>query len=259
MQFFFRDIPDKILQINKQNKIIKKIDNEINKIIKNSIFVKLSNINSKHLFQYLSILFLSVSFLNYIDIGFKAVIGIILGLTICYIIYDKRLLDVNSYNEQLFLKLQLIKPYPKYFKNYPELIEFFYSIRDFYDYNYQAFTNCIKHMELFLIIYQDIKSGVINCSQNIDIIRNKKKNILNHLHSIIFNMPDNKIIEKKLKKAMTELNKILNMYENDMINICNKQINDNGYSNDKSYVYSGGPKAYNLFTGSKEIEHFNIY
>jgi hypothetical protein len=55
---------------------------------------------------------------------------------------------------------------------------------------------------------------------------------------MIYNIENNKIIENNLKISLNKLNNILTSYENDMINICNTQIVNNGYYNDKSYIYN---------------------
>ena len=257
MDFVFRKSPQVVENIKKQNKKITKINNDINQIIKKSIYVTLSTINSRELFVYILVIIISIIFFNYINIKFKSAVGIVIGLSIAYIIYDKQVLDVSSYENQLKMKLELIRPTPKFFGDYPELIEFFYSIRELYNYNNDSFTNCVKDVDSLLRLYSDIKIGIKYCDKNIDIVKSFKKKALNNLHSIVFDIENNKIIEKKLKKSLTELQKILDIYLDDMINICNKDIEVNGYNIEKSYVYKGGPKAYNTFFAKDE--YFELY
>ena len=257
MDFIFRKTPQMIKNIINQNDKISKLNNKINKTIDNSLYVSLANINSKELFNYFIIIILSIYFFNYINIQFKSVFGIIIGIVIAYIIYNKQVLDISSYNDQLKIKLELIKPTPELFINYPELVEFFYSIREFYDYNRDSFTRCINNIDSFLKIYNDIKIGIKYCDKNIDVVKLLKKKALNNLHSVIFNLEDNFIIEKKLKKSLTTLQKILNIYLNDMIDICNKDIDNNGYNYEKSYIFKDGPSAYNTFLTSNAL--FDLY
>lgn len=257
MDYFIRKSPLHIKNIKKQNKQLEKINNRINEIIKNNFYIKLSNINSKNLFYYIVILISSIIFFNYINIKFKAVIGIIIGLIIIYIIYNKNELNTTLYTNELKIKLELLKPKPLYFENYPELIEFFYSIRNFYNYNNDSFSNCVKDVDTFVKLYNDIKKGIKYSNKNIDVIRLFKKKALNNLHSLIYSIENNKIIEKKLKESLTELNKILNIYIDDMIDIINNDIKKNGYNYEKSYLFKEGPKAYNTFL-SNSI-YFDLY
>jgi hypothetical protein len=250
----FRKPNYEINSIEQRNKLIKKIIENINNIITNSIYVKLVNVDSVSMFYYLLIIIITLYFANFYNIKFKSVIGIILGLTIVYIYYKKNELDVISYNDQLKIKLELIEPRPKNFDSFPELINFFYSIRLFNNYNPEAFSDCIKYIDNILTLYSDISIGIQQCDRNYDIVKDYKFAALNSLHSVIYMLKDNPILENKLKEALIELHKLLNIYEEKIINICNEDINKNGYNIHRKYIYNNMPKAYNL-----NNLYYNIY
>ena len=71
-------------------------------------------------------------------------------------------------------------------------------------------------------------------------------------------MENNNLLERKLKMALNALHKMLNNYENSMIDICNKQIKDTGYNVGRSYVHKGGPHAYNSFDDNSKF-YFSLY
>lgn len=257
MDYIFRKSPFELQNINKKNKKIDEISDNINNKVDNSLYFKLTQINSSELFNYIIIIIITITTINYFKIPLKGFIGLFVGLVIAYIYYNKKILESSAYNNDLQLKLELIKPSPKLFNNYPELINLFFNIREFYDYNNKAITSCIENVDSLLQIYSDINVGLKYCDKNVDVIKMIKTNALNDLHSVIFSLENNKLLEKKLKKALNELHRILNYFENNMIDVCNKKIDDSGYTNDKKYLYKNEPKAYNLSRNNKDF--YEIY
>lgn len=257
MDKIFRKEPYELKSINKQNEKIDKISDNVKLIVNNSIYYKLAQINSSELFNYILIIIITITVINYFNIPLKGFIGLFIGLILAYIYYNKKNLESSAYNNDLELKLQLIKPVPKFFDKYPELINLFFNTREFYDYNSKAITSCIKNIDSLLQIYSDINTGIKYCDKNVDVIKMLKKDALNDLHSVIFSLDNNKILEKKLKKTLDELHKILNYFENSMIDSCNKEIDEKGYTNDKKYLYKNEPKAYNLSINNKDF--YEIY
>lgn len=169
---------------------------------------------------------------------FKFIVLIIIGIAIMY--------------NQLKIKLESTKQVNKYL-DYPELNKFFYNIHEFYNYNNESFINCIEYVDSLLRLYSDIKIGIKYCDKSIDTAKLFKKRALNDLHSIIYSIDNNVIMEKKLKKSLVKLQKILNTYLDDMIDICNRNIIINGYNIKKKYVYKYGPKAYNTFSTKNDL------
>jgi hypothetical protein len=157
-----------------------------------------------------------------------------------YFIYDKNNLEVSSYEQQLKLKIELIKPKPKMFNKYPELIELYYNIRELYDYNQEAFSQSIEYVDNMLMIYNDLQIGLIyDCSKNVEVAVNNKDMAISNLRSIIYQLENNKILERKLTNAANTLNQILNNYEEHMLNICREQIKKEGYDNRKTNLPDG--------------------
>lgn len=257
MDYNFRKEPYETKSINKYNEKIDELSNKIKSIVENSIYYKLSSINSYELFNYILVIIITITIINYFNLPLKGFIGLFIGIIIVYIYYNKKILESQTYKNDLDIKLELIKPRPKLFNKYPELINLFFNIREFYNYNNKAITNCIKNVEYILQIYSDIQNGIKYCDKNVDVVKNLKQNALNDLHSVIFSLENNKILEKKLKKALDELHKILNYFENKMINICNKNIDDYGYTYEKKYINKNEPKAYNL--SLQNTDFYEIY
>ena len=256
MDYDFRKTAEEISEIEQQNKNIKEINKNINERIQTSVYNTLATINSVDLFKYIAIITIFASFLNFMHFKPNLIIGIIVGLIVVYIIYDKKDLANSTYQNQLNIKLELIKPRPQHFNEYPELIELFYSIRDFNDYNSTVFKNVIVDVDLMILVLNDIKQNIESCKYNVDVLQDKKRQALNNLSSMIFTIENNKLIERKLQKAVLELHKILNNIEKEATTICNQQILNDGYNNDRIYIHSKGPQPANIYNDSN---HYEVY
>jgi hypothetical protein len=257
MDYDFRKTATEIAEIENQNENIKDINQNINERIKTSIYNKLASLNSVDLFKYIGIIVICGSVLNVLKFRPNMIVGVILGLMIVYLVYDKKNLTNSTFQDQLKIKLELIKPRPKNFNEYPELIELFYSIRDFYDYNATVFKQVIINVDLMILILNDIKQNIISCKYNVDILQDKKRKVLNNLSSMIFTIENNKLIERKLQKAVLELHKILNNLEKEAIAICNEQIVVKGYNNDRIYIHKKGPQPANIY--NNRDNHYEVY
>ena len=90
-------------------------------------------------------------------------IGIILGLVIwvvivLYIYQRDRKLNADE-EQQYAVKLDAITPKPKHLKQYRELIDFYFSVQDFYKYNPQAFEDIIDNTDMFLANFDEIQKN----------------------------------------------------------------------------------------------------
>jgi hypothetical protein len=240
---------------------INNIANELVKKIDDNFYVNFKKIPPKSLFMYIIILVLCVTISRYIKIGINNILGIVIGITIIYYFYQKDTINSISETDQLDIKYNTIIPKPKNFVKYPEIIEFFFSIREYYKVNPKIFSELVYSVDAFLNIYQDIKNGVENCKQNYDVAYDLMRSSLNNLHSIIYSIEPkkNKIIKNKLIQANQELMKILYKYLEEMINNCNIDIETNGYDVNKIPIEKFAPNAYNLYSNTNNTFYSDLY
>jgi hypothetical protein len=251
----------KIMNDNIYDIINEKIDKLLNVYYDNS-FIRLTNIDNKSLFLYLVILGIFYYATYYLKIRLTHVICIFCALIIIYIIYSKKQLDAVTSDEQSKIKLSLIRPPPQNLDNYPDLIEFLFTVRNFYYINPNAFTLIIAHLDDFIEIYEDIiNKKILYCKQNYQVLVNSAREILNNLHSIIYNLDVDKILTKKYQISMKELNIILYQYIKTVIDKCDS-INENETTN----IYSSfiidemGPHGRNYFDPNTDnMYNFDIY
>ena len=153
--------------------------------------------------------------------------------------------------------LNSIEPKPKNFEGYNDIVEFFFSIQDFYIYNPQAYEEIIDNVDNFLNIYEDLKIGTQFCEDKYKIADSKKRNALNALHSIIYNISANEpVITDKLNVAHKTLEDILNKYQGEILKICNHALIDEGYNMTRKLL-TNGPSPHNIYP--KETSNYEFY
>lgn len=211
-----------------------------------NIYNYLTNLDSKYIFLYAIIITVSIYIALHLPITGKGLIGLIVGLIISYIIARRNDYAETSRENQLNNEYNTLKIKPQYSQKYPEFIDFLYSIKELGDYNLDAYQQLIENLDAFLILYDDIKIGVQFCKENYDVALEKRNNALNHLHSIIFSLEANPVLIQKLNDAGEYLHKLMNKYLDNIIDICNKQNEIQGY-NTNTRIIEKGPYPFNHF------------
>lgn len=129
---------------------------------------------------------------------------------------------------------------------YPDILDLFYSIKDLQHYNPQVFEEVVDNIDAFFDMYKAIISGVTFADRYLQIADSKKHNAVNALHSMIFSMPGNKYVVKKLDLAHQRLETLLTRYLNNIHNFVRKQNSIRGINN-FTRVLDNGPKEANFY------------
>ena len=196
-----------------------------------------------------------------VDIKLNNIIGSFVGIFIIIVLLGKTNSQKESSSHEIINKYKSIIPAPIYGSKYPEIIDFLHSVREFYFYNKRAFTHVVENLDLLLKILEDVQTGVRYCKYHYDIASEKRKNALNHLHSIIYSLEDNKQLKNKLIGSMKYLQVLTGKYLLKIENICNNDIKKNGYNIEKTSINSDQPRPYNIDqTNNNEIDNvFNLF
>ncbi len=133
------------------------------------------------------------------------------------------------------LKLNSFEKTPEYFHTDCGVIQLMYSIKEFSQYSSVIFQKIMDLLDKFLKLSNFSRTTV----QNINIYDNLKDlrdEILNELHSLIFNLPHNdKVSQQKLNKSIDVMHYLLNFhleevrikynkYSQSNLNVTNKNI-----------------------------------
>lgn len=154
---------------------------------------------------------------------------------------------MRAAKEENKIKLEFIKPKPKRMIDYPDLVNFFYSIKNFYYVNPNAFYAVIN-TEQFLGVYEAVMNNeVIYCKQMFDVANQFYRNAINHLHSLVFKMNVDKYITDKFRRSVKDLNILMYQYIERMIHKCNTEYKSHNINNYSGFIEQFGPKTSKLF------------
>lgn len=173
---------------------------------------------------------------------------IIIGIIIYYYFFYKEQQMINEYKDTIYPKIsnELNK------NEHKKLTEFLFKIQLFYDYNPEAFEEMKRDIENFIVLY---KGATVNYKYSgvfYDLMIDKKSSILNNLRSIGIKMP----IEYLPYNSLDDLELILNAYLDDVYELNNEYIYDNGF-NRYTKILDPSNLAYNRFT--KDFGEYGIY
>lgn len=172
---------------------------------------------------------------------------IILIIFIMYI-YWRNSIEINLLtNTNNNIINDSIKTTVKNINNEPELLNFIFSIQDFYIFNPQAFEEFTTNINDFLELHDMIYSDSQYCHYYYDIVINKKQDILNSFHSLIYKLPNNKLFTQKLNKSMIYLQLLLTKIINKIHDYCTSNIIKYGYNVTTKMTSNNAPYEYNKY------------
>jgi Na+/H+ antiporter NhaA len=224
------------------------------------IYSFLESINNDTTFKYLVVCIIVMAIFSRTNIT----LGIILGLAVATIIImylnEKEVTSEQLYEAEIQKELDTIKPQPEMIKKgiHDDLIDFIFSIQDFYAFNPQAFEEMVDNIDAFLKVYEAIFNEEKYTFYYYQIGLSKKNNALNALHSIIFNLPTNKLTTDKYDRAHKRLETLLNKYLNEIYDRSMILSKLNGYNIHVTPI-NIGPEASNVYTESDKIFTYQFY
>lgn len=206
----------------------------------------IDNIDRATLFLYVSIFIIILYVFSNIKIGLNIVFGIMIaGVFLWYLYYNdqKNKMDGNELDKQ---KLDSLIPKPEVDNN-GSVIDFLFSIQDFYVYNPQSYINMVKSLDRFFELSNEAKDDNSLAGINFVIMKDEKRNALNSLMEISFKLYPMPQYDEKLRNAITDLSTILNGKI--------KEI----YDVHKNYLYYHGLSIQTSVIDSHEIPAYNTY
>jgi len=205
-------------------------------------------IDNKSLFKIIVLGILIIYVASNLQIKTNVMFGTIVAGVVSYymyIIYEKKQKDTNQIIQN---KYNLITPQPSASKNYTDIIDFLFSIQDFYSYNQIAYENLVSELDKFFDIYNKTSN---NIGQSYNMMLDTKKNALNSLHSLIISLPVDASHTTKHNKSIKSLSDILNKYMSMVENMYEIELIDSGYVR-QTELLSKSPYAANLSDGMVE-------
>jgi len=214
------------------------------------VFTFIDSFENKTLFTYLAIMIIILAIFTRLSVQLNVILGLFIGVVVILYMSEKQTLSNELFEKQMDIKLNTIKPVPYTLKDNknPDLIDFLFSVQDFYVYNQLAYEEMIDNIESFLKLYDDIFNGdeklVFYYYQ---IAESKKNNALNSLHSILYKLPVDPIITDKYDRAHKRLETILNKYMNQLYDKCSHILFKNGHNIHTRHINKGPREANHYF------------
>jgi len=210
------------------------------------------------LFWYIIIFILVLFIFSKMKIELNILVGIIVALGILFVLYSNYYFVQSNTDELFKQKINLIYPPPKKTINRPELINFLFSIQDLYIYNPQAYEDMREYISNFLFIYDETVNNKFSAEINYKLIKNQKINALNSLQSILLKMPPNSEYDMKLKYSTITLEKLLNEYMQDIYDIYERNLYENGYTTNTRIIETD-PVGYNNESKDAYYDRYDLF
>jgi len=195
----------------------------------------------KDIFWYVVIFCVIIFIVSRMDIKLNVVFGTGIAIIIIMYMYNQNQSSQIEDNLLRHEKQDLIYPRPKYTIEYAndDIIDFLFSIQDFYPRNPQAYEDMIESCDQFFILYHEIKTNSQLANFNYQNLIDLKRSMLNSLQSILINMVPNVGRDNKLQESITVLDIILNRYLDEIKRIHDEYLYEHGYDIHTTLINTG--------------------
>lgn len=220
------------------------------------MLIDINNTDVVTLFWYTVILIGTIYAFSRIDIKLSVVYGTFIVLIVLYFLNTEYVNTKNTINDILKIKNDSILPKTERLVNYNDIVNFLFSIQDFYIYNPQAYEDMVQSLDIFFMFYEEVINNNELAGEHYDILNDKRRLALNSLQSLIYNFPVHVGYTHKLNKSVDILNAILQTYLNNVRLINDNNIYKNGYNMTTKLITNDTVVPYNTFS---KKENFDMY
>ncbi len=217
----------------------------INDIFGSTINIITNENNKTNIFWYTVMFIIIMYYFTTLEIGTNFVFGFVFAIIVIYILtYNNKQEQFN--NEVLQeKKVNIIQPHPKNANK--EIVNYLFSIQDFYSYNPQAYEDMVESIDQFFDRYEETLKDPSLAGVNYELMYSLQNSAINSLHSIIFGLEPNRKYDKKLEQAMKVLRNIFGKYLDTVIYINNKYNYDSGIHNTSKIISKTKVQPSNLY------------
>ena len=212
----------------------------------NNIYDILYKIPKYNIIMYIFIVGIIYNFINRLNIRLNEILTFLFCLLIIYLLIKKDYTEFIKYTKYKKSQLNflhklifdkeweyakhnsiLIKPTggeKSYLYLNPVIVELFYNIREYSQYNISSYINSIIHCNNVIALEYQTKIGLDKEYLNYETAVDETKKALNEINSIVYNLPLTKLSYNKLRDSIKTLHGLLN---NHIKNIGELFKNDN--------------------------------
>jgi hypothetical protein len=202
----------------------------------NNIYDIIKKLPKYNIIIYIFIVFILFNFFGRLNIRLNEVLVTFISFVLIYFLIKKDYTEFIEYtkvkkNELNFLhKLMfddntwdyerktnvLVKPLNSNNKSYlylnPLLVQFFYNIREYSQYNTVSYVNSLLHCNNVIGLEEQSKIGLNNSYENYTVAVDEAKKALNELNSVIYSLPLTLVTYNKFDESIKYLHGLLNQH-----------------------------------------------
>jgi hypothetical protein len=169
---------------------------------------------------------------------------------------EKKDVEIKTEEAQNQVKYDTIQPTLDNVPTDSTIIDFLFTVQDFYAYNPAAYEEMVDNLKSFFQLNKDIFLEKKMYTYYYQIALSKKNNALNAFQSLIYKLPTEPEFTDKFNRAHVRLETILNKYMNDLYDKCQKNIKQNGINN-ITRPLDKGPTGHNVY--NDEMYSYEFY
>lgn len=171
-------------------------------------------------FNYVIVILICIIMTYRLNLHWSIWIGCAVGLLLVYYFNERSLQELNREGDRLWtiLRSPLLNK-TKYFITDPELIQWVDDVSEFKQFNVLEFNKMVASLDDLLKLHYNIKQGISNCGETLDLIRDIKTKSLNQYHSLIHSI-NHDDLRRKFNYYNQQLSLLLNRRMKDITRIC---------------------------------------
>lgn len=221
---------------------INKTSNNINNYFDNAdsyntnIYDIIKKLPKSNIIIYIFIVFILFNFFSRLNIRLNEVLVTLISFVLIYFLIKKDYYEFIEYTQVKKKELNflhklmfnegtwdyerrtnvLVKPLNTNHKSYlylnPLLVQFFYNIREYSQYNISSYVNSLLHCNNVIGFEYQTKIGLNNTYENYTIAIDESKKAINELNSVIYNLPSTIVTYTKFDDSIKYLHSLLNQH-----------------------------------------------
>jgi hypothetical protein len=199
------------------------------------------------IFIYCVIFVIILAIFIKLQIGLNIIFGCVIAYIIIKLLNNKNETKIKENIDIENLKTSMITPTPILLKEYSDIINFLFSMQDYYKYNPQVYENIIDNLDNFFHLYQEVNKLNNLAGINYKLMNDLKLDTINLLQSLIYNLPEDNAYIIKLNNSFEILNGILSKYLFDIYIINKNNILNNGFNINTVIINHNEPKPSTLY------------
>lgn len=214
--------------------------------------------NNKTIFWLIIIFILTIYLFSKYDIGINILLGFIVAFIIIIYLYNNVKTIENEKQKIIKNKHNLIIPEQTVSKKYNDVVNFLFSIQDFYIYSPLNYIKMVEYIDNFFNTYEEILIDNNTINMNYSILIDQKRNALNSLSTITYGLSTNVSYDKKIQKSIVYLTNLLDSYINNVIEIHKDILFYKGYNNKTKLINNDKIVPYNTYEINDNLNNILI-